>query len=117
MRPMQGLNELREQGRMTWIEDQRGWVAAPQDIVGALLNDGFAECKRETTTSRRDLQPAGGLWQGVNTRTGSVASAIWVNQPLQARAVVFITIDGESVKQRGAFGPGPDLFTEDGGEA
>jgi hypothetical protein len=117
MRPMLGLNELREQGRMTWIEDQRGWVATPEDIVGALLNDGFAECKRETTTSRRDLQPAGGVWQGVNTRTGSVASAIWVNQPLQARAIVFITIDGESVKHRGAFGPGPDLFTEDGGEA
>jgi hypothetical protein len=117
MRPMLGLNELREQGRMTWIEDQRGWVATPEDIVGALSNDGFAECKRETTTSRRDLQPAGGVWQGVNTRTGSVASAIWVNQPLQARAIVFITIDGESVKHRGAFGPGPDLFTEDGGEA
>lgn len=117
MRLMQGLNELREQGRMTWIEDQRGWVAAPEDIVTALLNDGFAECKRETTTSRRDLEPAGGVWQGVNTRTGSVASAIWVNQPLQARAIVFITIDGESVKHRGAFGAGPDLVTEDGGEA
>ncbi len=80
MRPLLGLNELREQGRMTWIEDQRGWVATPEDIVTALSNDGFAECKRETTTSRRDLQPAGGVWQGVNTRTGSVASAIWVNQ-------------------------------------
>jgi hypothetical protein len=114
---MPGLNELREQGRMTWTEDQRGWVAAPEDIVTALLNDGFAECKRETTTSRRDLQPAGGVWQGVNPRTGSVASAIWVNGPRPARAIVFITIDGESVKHRGAFEPGPDLFTEDGGEA
>jgi hypothetical protein len=117
MRPMLGLNELREQGRMTWIEDQRGWVAAPEDIVTALLNDGFAECKRETTTSRRDLQPAGGVWQGVNPRTGSVASAIWVNGPRPARAIVFITIDGESVKHRGTFGSQPDLYTEDGGEA
>lgn len=117
MRPMPGLNELREQGRMSWIEDQRGWVAAPEDIVTALLNDGFAECKRETTTSRRDLQPAGGVWQGVNPRTGSVASAIWVNGPRPARAIVCITIDGESVKQRGTFGSQPDLYTEDGGEA
>jgi len=42
---MHGLNELREQGRMTWIEAERGWGA----------------------TSRRDLRPAGGVWQGVNT--------------------------------------------------
>jgi hypothetical protein len=117
MRPMQGLNELREQGRMTWIEDQRGWVAAPEDIVGALLNDGFAECKRETTTSRRDLQPAGGVWQGVDTRTGSVASAIWVDRREQAPAIVFITIDGESVKPQSTREREADAYREDGGEA
>ncbi len=67
MQPMHGLNELREQGRMTWIEAERGWGAEPEDIVDALSSDGFEECKRETTTSRRDLRPAGGVWQGVNT--------------------------------------------------
>lgn len=116
MPPMHGLNELREQGRMTWIEEEHGWVAAPEEIVGALSNDGFAECKRETTTSRRDLRPAGGVWQGVNTRTGSVASAIWVNRQPQARAIVFITINGESVKDRGILGREPDPYTEHGGE-
>ena len=63
MQPMHGLNELREQGRMTWIEAERGWGAEPEDIVDALSSDGFEECKRETTTSRRDLRPAGGVWR------------------------------------------------------
>lgn len=82
---------------MTWIEDEGGWVAVPEDIVDALSREGFDECKRETTTSRRDLRPAGGVWQGVNTRTGAVASAIWVDRPARPPAIVFVTIDGESV--------------------
>ena len=98
MRQMNGLNELREQGRMTWIEPEHGWVAAPEEIVNALSTDGFEECKREGTTSRRDLRPAGGVWQGVNTRTGSVASAIWVNRPAGHPAIMFIDIDGEPLK-------------------
>lgn len=112
---MHGLNELREQGRMTWVEEDHGWFAAPEDIVGALSNDGFAECKRETTTSRRDLRPAGGVWQGVNTRTGSVASAIWVIRP--PRTVVFITIDGMSLNNRAILGLESDPYTEEGGES
>ncbi len=91
---MNGLKELREQGRMTWIEQEHGWLAAPEEILSALSNDGFEECKHEMTTSRRDRRPAGGVWQGVNTRTGSEASAIWVNHP---QAIVFIDIDGESL--------------------
>ena len=30
---MTGLNELREEGEMTWIEQEHGWLAAPEDIV------------------------------------------------------------------------------------
>ncbi len=97
MRQMKGFNELREQGRMTWIEQEHGWVAAPEEIMNALSSDGFEECKREMTTSRRDRRPAGGVWQGVNTRTGSEASAIWVNRPAWHQAIVFIDIDGESL--------------------
>lgn len=102
---------------MTWTEEEHGWVAAPEDIVEALATDGFEECKRATTTSRRDLRPAGGVWQGLNTRTGSVASAIWMDRPSQAHAVVFITIDGESVTHCGILDLGPDPYTEDGGES
>ncbi len=33
---MNGLKELREQGRMTWIEQEYGWLAAPEEIFKAL---------------------------------------------------------------------------------
>lgn len=94
---MSGLDDLRATGRMTWMEAERGWIAAPEEIVEAFAKDGFEECKREMTTSRRDSRPAGGVWQGLNTNTGSVASAIWVNRAAWPQAVVFITVDGEPV--------------------
>lgn len=102
---------------MIWSAEASGWVAAPEEIVAALSTDGFGECKRATTTSRRDIRPAGGLWQGLNTRTGSVASAIWVNRPAWPEALMFLTVDGESLT-----GPGPlilegDPYRADGGEA
>jgi hypothetical protein len=61
---MNGVNALREQDGMTWIEDARAWAAAPAEVLSALATDGFEECKREMTTSRRDCQPSGGVWQG-----------------------------------------------------
>src|SRR5256712_6629774 len=88
MRQMTGLNELRARGLMTWIEQEHGWVAAPEEIVKAFSKDGFEECNRETTTSRRDWHPPGGAWQGVDTRTGSVASATWVNRPPWHQAIM-----------------------------
>ena len=86
MQVMTGVNALREHNRITWIEQEHGWIAAPEDVVNVLSGEGFEECKRETTTSRRDRHPAGGLWQGINTRTGSVASAIWVTRPARHHA-------------------------------
>ena len=111
-----GLDALREQGRMTWTAEERGWVAAPEEIVTALSDDGFQECKREMTTSRRDLRPAGGVWQGVNARTGTVASAIWVNRPGWQDAVVFIDIDGASFGSPASSTLERDPYREDGGE-
>jgi hypothetical protein len=117
MQLMHGLDELEAQGRMTWIEARHGWVAAPHDVVEALSKDGFEECKRETRTSRRDLQPAGSEWQGVNPGTGSVASVIWVNQSRRARALVFIAIDGESRRSHAFRSLERDPYTDDGGES
>ena len=111
MRQMTGLDELRERGLMTWIEQEHGWVAAPEEIVKAFSKDGFEECNRETTTSRRDWQPPGGVWQGVDTRrlghqaimaggvwqaarTKSVVSPIWVDRPVWDQAIAFIAVDG-----------------------
>jgi hypothetical protein len=99
MQTMNAVDDLRGQGRMTWITAERGWAAAPEEIVSALSADGFEECKREMTTSRRDSRPAGGLWQGINTRTGAVASAIWVNRLLSRQAMVFITVDDELLEE------------------
>ncbi len=53
---MNGLDGLREQGGMTWIEDGREWVAAPAEVLIALANDGFEECKREMKFSMRWLE-------------------------------------------------------------
>jgi len=39
------------------------------------------------------------VWQGLNSRTGAVASAIWVNRPEAEQALVFIDIDGEPVRE------------------
>jgi hypothetical protein len=112
---MSAVDDLRGQGRMTWIKAERGWVAAPEDIVTALSTDGFEECKREMTTSRRDSRPAGGLWQGINPRTGAVASAIWVTRLRSPQAMVFITVDGELL-QGDVSDLEPNSYREDGGE-
>src|SRR2546430_13325053 len=101
MRQMTGLNELRERGMMTWLEQEHGWVAAPEEIVKAFSKDGFEECNRETTMSRREWQPPGGVWQGVDTRTGSVASATWVNRPPWHQS--------SAAGREGAGEPGPSL--------
>ena len=74
---MRGVDARREHRRIAWIEPEHGWAATPEDIVAVRSNEGFEACKREQTTSRRNRRPAGGLWQGVNPRRGSVASAIW----------------------------------------
>jgi hypothetical protein len=95
---MNGLDGLRGQGRLTWIDAEQGWVAALDEVVDALSSDGFGECKREVTTSRRDSGPAGSVWQAINKRTGAVASAIWVNRLLGPQALVFLTMDGESLR-------------------
>jgi hypothetical protein len=93
MRKMAGLNELREQDGMTGIEEEHGWVAAPEEIVKALSKRGFEECKHEMRMS-----PAGGAWQGVEPCPGAVASAIWVDRRARDHAIGFIAIDGESLK-------------------
>ena len=113
-----GAASVRRLEQQLTVEEARGdydGEAVVEDIVRALSTDGFQECKRETTTSRRDSRPAGGLWQGINIRTGAVASAIWVNRLLSRQAMVFITVDGELLQGEVAdFGPDP--YREDGGE-
>jgi len=113
---MNELDELRGHGKMTWIEAEQGWVAAPEEIVNALSSDGFEECKREVTTGRHDGRPPGGVWHGINRRTGAVASAMWVNRLLGPPALVVITMDGKSLRGD-TTNSESDSPGEDGGEA
>ena len=89
------LNELRDHGKMQWSESERMWAGEPVDVVEALAHEGFAEYKREVARSRRDRPPTGGVWQGLDSRTGIVASAIWVHRDHGAVPIVFIEVDGE----------------------
>jgi len=98
MQQMTSFNELHEKSRMAWIEPEQGWAAAPEEVLGALASDGFEECKSATTTSRSDRQPAGGLWQGVDPRTGSVASAIWMHRVAGRPTLVFVEVDGVELR-------------------
>ena len=41
------------------------------------------------------IPEAGGLWQGLNQRTGVVASAVWINGAGPRHSIVFVDIDGE----------------------
>ena len=105
------LNDLRQQGRMTWNERTHGLLGTLDEIVRALQGDGFVENEEPTATRRPDRSRAGGVWQGVNTCTGSVASAVWVARPLSPAATVFIRIDGGWITR-----PGRDPDEEEGGQ-
>jgi hypothetical protein len=91
------LNELREYGRMHWVDGAQGWRAEPEDVVDALAAEGFQECKRETARVPRG-QTTGGVWQGVDHKTGAVASTIWVREPATNTPIVFITINGHPLQ-------------------
>jgi hypothetical protein len=91
------LEDFPERGRMTWGRDEGGWIAQPDEIVDTLSRRGYQEYKREVTRSQRGREPSGGVWQGLNIETGSVASVVWVRRSVTDRVTVFIDIDGKPV--------------------
>ena len=95
---MNALRELESEGRIAWAPQAHAWIARPGDIVDALARVGFAEFKADAACTRRDRAPAGGIWQGLDTRTGAVASAIWIRGD-DGRAVVFVDVDGRPVDE------------------
>jgi hypothetical protein len=98
MMPVSSLTNLQQQGAMRWQADEQAWVARPEEVVRALVEEGFQEYKRETATDRRGERPAGGMWQGLDPRTGTVATAIWVTRTTQHDGRVFIEIAGLPVE-------------------
>lgn len=95
---MNALRELVIEGRIAWAPQARGWLARPGDIVSALAREGFAEFKADAARSRRDCTPAGGMWQGLDVRTGAVASAVWIRAD-DERAVVVVDVDGRPIDE------------------
>jgi hypothetical protein len=96
---MNGLSGLQQAGRMRWLRSENGWVAHPDEIVAALADEGYQEVKREEAKTGRERTVAGGVWQGLNADTGSVAAAIWVNRPTADEMLVFIAIDGQPLTE------------------
>lgn len=92
------LDHLRQYGRMQWLGQAHGWRAEPDDVVNALSEDGFEEYKRDVARSRREGGATGGVWQGLNYRTGAVVSAVWVRRPMRDESIVYIDINGEPLK-------------------
>ena len=90
------LDRLRRTGRMRWVGAAAGWIAQHDDVVQALSQDGFEECK---CAEARDphCHACGGVWQGLNRSTGAVVSAVWVESDARPH-LVFIDIDGEPLQ-------------------
>ena len=88
---MRHLNELERQGLMSWRIEEHAWVADPDRVVRALTDDGFQEYKREIAKDNRSHATSGGMWQGLDSRTGVVATVIWHATPQEPR--LFIEID------------------------
>ncbi len=92
--PVNGLtlNELERRGEMRWRAEEHAWVADPDHVVRALTDAGFQEYKREIAKDNRSHATSGGIWQGLDPRTGVVATVIW--HAASREAHVFIEIDG-----------------------
>jgi hypothetical protein len=88
------LDALRALGRMQWLDGAQAWRAEPDEVVRALTAQGFQECKREIARTPRDGGVTGGVWQGIDPRTGEVASTVWFSTP-STPPTVFIAIDGQ----------------------
>jgi hypothetical protein len=95
---MEHFNGLDRQGAMWWLADEHAWSASPDQVVGALTEEGFQEYKCEIAKDGRAHTPSGGMWQGLDPRTGSVATVIWISRPAPSEGRVFIEIDGRSVE-------------------
>jgi Winged helix-turn-helix DNA-binding len=95
---MPHLDDLEREGKMCWGAEDQAWIADPEDVVKALIGDGFAEFRREIARGGRERAESGGMWQGLDQRTGAVATVIWVAHATPSQSHVFIEIDGRAVE-------------------
>jgi hypothetical protein len=95
---MRSLGDLERNGTIRWRAENHAWIADPARVVQALTDEGFAEYRREIATSGRAHVTSGGMWHGLDPRTGVVAAVIWVAQATAPESHVFIEIDGRPVE-------------------
>ncbi len=81
--------------QMQWGGHATGWIGDPGQVLNALARDGYEACRSEITSSTVRRMPLGGVWQGLNPCTGSVASVVWLRREQCRDAVIIIAIDGE----------------------
>ena len=95
---MQHFDDLERSGTMCWRAEDQAWIVDPENVLTALVNGGFAEYRREIAKSGRERPTSGGLWQGLDQRTGVIATVIWVTHAPPSQSHVFIEIDGRPVE-------------------
>jgi len=83
---------------MCWRPEDFAWVADPEDVVAALTHDGFEQYRREIASVGRERAASGGMWQGLDRRSGAVATVIWKALGPSSPSHVFIEIDGRPVE-------------------
>ena len=96
MHAIHSLNALRAAGKMRWLGSADAWLAEADEIMRALAQDGFEECKHEEARDPHHHARTG-VWQGLDRTTGCVASAVWVISDDRPH-LVFIDIDGEPLR-------------------
>ena len=102
---MEHLEILERQGAMQWRSEEHAWNADPTQVMEALGQDGFQEYRREVASDGHGHVPSGGMWQGLDPRTGAVATVIWIAHVSPAHACVFIEVEGERVERSTSLAP------------
>jgi hypothetical protein len=95
---MHELDALQQCGALCWRAEDHGWIGDPERVVQGLTAEGFHEYRREIARPGRDRTASGGMWQGLDPRTGTVATVIWAPHPTVSESHVFIEIDGRPVE-------------------
>ena len=98
------LGQLGRDGKLCWRAEDHAWIADQEDVVQALTKEGFDEYRREVARRARSsavpsaVESSGGMWQGLDRRTGAIATVIWVTHATPEQSHVFIEIDGRQVE-------------------
>jgi hypothetical protein len=95
---MRYLDKLERRAALRWRADEHAWVGDHEAVVRVLADEGFQEYKRETARGKHARLARGGMWQGLDQRTGAVATVIWVVHTTPPETHVFVEVDGQPIE-------------------